>query len=89
MAVTTAPDGETIYDFGQNFAGVIRISLQGSAGQVITVRHAEILNPDGTLNTTFLRSAKATAAYTCPGRPSRPTARVSPIWASAMRESRA
>ena len=65
VAVTTAPDGETIYDFGQNFAGVIRISLQGSAGQVITVRHAEILNPDGTLNTTFLRSAKATATYTC------------------------
>ena len=29
------------------------------------MRHAEILNPDGTLNTTFLRSAKATAAYTC------------------------
>lgn len=29
------------------------------------MRHAEILNPDGTPNTTFLRSAKATATYTC------------------------
>lgn len=65
MAITTAKDGEVIYDFGQNFAGVIHMKLNGKAGQVITVRHAEILNPDGTLNTTFLRTAKATATYTC------------------------
>lgn len=56
VAVTTAPDGEVIYDFGQNFAGVIRMKLNGKAGQVVTVRHAEILNPDGSLNTTFLRT---------------------------------
>lgn len=65
MAITTAKDDEVIYDFGQNFAGVIHMKLNGKAGQVITVRHAEILNPDGTLNTTFLRTAKATATYTC------------------------
>lgn len=65
VAVTTAKDGEVIYDFGQNFAGVIHMKLNGKAGQVITVCHAEILNPDGTLNTTFLRTAKATATYTC------------------------
>ena len=65
MAITTAKDGEVIYDFGQNFAGVIHMKLNGKAGQVITVRHAEILNPDGTLNTTFLRTAKATATYIC------------------------
>ena len=65
VTVTTAPDGETIYDFGQNFAGVVRMKIHGKAGQVVTVRHAEILNPDGSLNTTFLRTAKATATYTC------------------------
>ena len=65
VAVMTAPDGETIYDFGQNLAGVVRIKFTGKAGQVVTVRHAEILNPDGSLNTTFLRTAKATATYTC------------------------
>ncbi|KAB8286630.1 Alpha-L-rhamnosidase protein [Bifidobacterium ramosum] len=59
-------DGEIIYDFGQNFAGVVRLDIaNAAAGQTITVRHAEILNPDGTLNTTFLRTAKATATYTC------------------------
>lgn len=59
------PDGTLIYDFGQNFAGVVDLKLNGKRGQVITVRHAELLNPDGTLNTKFLRTAKATAVYTC------------------------
>jgi alpha-L-rhamnosidase len=59
-------DGTTIYDFGQNFAGVISLNIKSAkAGQVITVKHAEILNPDGTLNVAFLRTAKATATYTC------------------------
>lgn len=58
-------DGLLIYDFGQNFAGVVELTLRGKRGQVVTVRHAEILNPDGSLNTTFLRTAKATATYTC------------------------
>lgn len=65
VAMTAGPDGEIIYDFGQNFAGVIRLTLNGKAGQTVTVRHAEILNPDGSMNTTFLRTAKATATYTC------------------------
>ncbi len=54
-----------IYDFGQNMAGVVQMKLNGKQGQVVTVRHAEILNPDGSLNVTFLRTAKATATYTC------------------------
>ncbi|MDC7287526.1 glycoside hydrolase family 78 protein [Blautia schinkii] len=54
-----------VYDFGQNFAGVIELTLQAKKGQKVIVRHAEILNPDGTLNTQFLRTARATAAYIC------------------------
>ncbi|HHV09341.1 MAG TPA: family 78 glycoside hydrolase catalytic domain [Clostridiales bacterium] len=57
--------GGLIYDFGQNFAGVVNLRIRGRAGQLITVKHAEILNPDGTLNTTFLRTAKACATYIC------------------------
>lgn len=56
---------ELIYDFGQNFAGIVNLKIQGQFGQIITVRHAEILHKDGTLNTDFLRSAKATITYTC------------------------
>ena len=56
-----------VYDFGQNFAGVVQLKLRGKRGQKVTVRHAEILKPDGTLNTAFLRTAKATAVYICEG----------------------
>lgn len=58
-------DDMLIYDFGQNFAGVVELKINGKRGQVITVKHAELLNPDGTLNVKFLRTAKATAVYTC------------------------
>lgn len=56
---------ELIYDFGQNFAGVVRFSVNGKNGQKITVRHAEILTKDGKLNTAFLRSAKCELTYIC------------------------
>ena len=56
---------ELIYDFGQNFAGVVDLVIDGHDGQTVTVRHAEILKPDGTLNTDFLRTAKATLTYVC------------------------
>lgn len=59
------PSGPLIYDFGQNFAGVVELKLKGKRGRVVTVKHAEILNPDGTLNTQFLRTAKAAVTYTC------------------------
>ena len=65
VSCTPLPDGQLIYDFGQNFAGVVELKLKGKRGQTVAVRHAEILNPDGTLNTAFLRTAKATATYTC------------------------
>ncbi len=67
ISCNTLADGTLIYDFGQNFAGVVRMELNGQEGQVVTVRHAEILNPDGSLNVSFLRTAKATATYTCRG----------------------
>ena len=64
IAVTTAPSGETIYDFGQNLAGVIQMELDGTAGQVITIRHAEVLH-GGELFAKPLRTAKAQIVYTC------------------------
>lgn len=56
--------GEVIYDFGQNFAGVVNAKLQGKRGDKVVFRHAEILQ-NGTLCTAPLRSAKATATYFC------------------------
>lgn len=55
----------TIYDFGQNHAGVLRLKVKASKGTFITVRHGEILNEDGSLFTTNLRKAKQTLTLIC------------------------
>lgn len=55
---------ETIYDFGQNFAGVVNLKIQGKQGQKIIIRHAEVLH-NGDLCVKSLRTAKATATYIC------------------------
>lgn len=62
VSCTKAPSGEMIYDFGQNFAGVIHAKINGKQGQTIVFRHAEILFEDE-LFVKSLRTAKATATY--------------------------
>ncbi len=52
-----------IVDLGQNIAGWVRLRARGAAGTRVVLRHAEILNPDGTLYTANLRSARATDTY--------------------------
>ena len=59
----TECDGKTILDFGQNFAGIVEIDPQYLDGETLTIRHGEILNPDGSLYTANLRKAKATIVY--------------------------
>lgn len=54
-----------IFDFGQNFAGVISFTINGKKGQRLLFRHSEVLNSDNTLQTSFLRSAKARVEYIC------------------------
>jgi len=57
-------DGRTRLDGGQNLSGWVRLVVQGRAGDVVTVRHAEVLEPSGDLHVKALRSAKATDVYT-------------------------
>ena len=59
--------GVFIYDLGQNIAGCVRLAVNGQAGTRIQLRHAERLNPDGTLYTENLRRAKATDVYILKG----------------------
>ncbi len=55
-----------IFDFKQNFAGIVRLHIKDAKkGAKILVKHAEILQPNGDLNTLFLRSAKARFEYIC------------------------
>ena len=59
--------GVWVLNYGQNFAGVPRLTITGEKGQKITLRFAERLNPDGTIYTTNLRGARATDTYMCKG----------------------
>jgi alpha-L-rhamnosidase len=67
VSVKEVRPGVFIYDLGQNIAGWMRITLSAPAGTCVTLRHAERLNPDGTLYTENLRRAKATDVYICKG----------------------
>ena len=53
----------TILDFGQNFAGFLEIDPAHMNGDMLKLRHGEILNGDGSLYTTNLRKAKAETVY--------------------------
>jgi alpha-L-rhamnosidase len=67
-SITTPKPGVYVYDFGQDLAGVARLRVQGAAGTDVRLRFAEILNPDGTLYTENLRTAKATDRYILAGK---------------------
>ena len=57
------------YDLGQNMAGRVRLRLKGPAGATVTLRHAEMLDPDGRLALANLRTARATDHFTLRGDP--------------------
>jgi alpha-L-rhamnosidase len=64
-AITERPDGKFILDMGQNMVGWLTVNrIKGTKGQPVVLRFAETLNPDGSLYTANLRSAKATDIYT-------------------------
>ncbi len=55
VSMTRLPDGKYVFDFGQNFAGVIRIRLRGEPYTEVKIQYSEILNKDNTLNMEYLR----------------------------------
>jgi alpha-L-rhamnosidase len=68
VSVTQASPGVWIFDLGQNFTGWNRLKVTGPAGTVVTMRHGEVLNPDGSLYTGNLRMpGLAVDTYTLAG----------------------
>lgn len=59
--------GVWVYDLGQNFTGWARLKASGPSGTQITLRFAEVLNPDGSVYTDNLRSARCTDRYVLAG----------------------
>ena len=56
--------GRTCTTSGRTWSASSRLTLRGSPGRRVKIRYGEVLNPDGTLYTDNLRSAKATDHYT-------------------------
>jgi len=58
-SVTRVSDSRLIVDFGQNFAGWIRLQARGPAGTEFSFEYAELLHANGELNKDTLRKVKA------------------------------
>jgi len=67
LRLFTTPKGERVLDFGQNIAGWVRFTVQGSAGEKLILRHAEVLDAEGNFYTENLRSARARVEYVLKG----------------------
>jgi len=67
ISMNRLPDGCFVFDLGQNIAGWVRLKVQGDAGTTVRIRHAEILNADGTINPKNYGYAKSIDYYTLKG----------------------
>ena len=67
VSITEPQKGKYVFNMGQNYAGIVQLKVNGNKGQKIEIRHAERLNPNGTIYTTNLRTAAATDVYICKG----------------------
>jgi alpha-L-rhamnosidase len=63
VAMTQPRPGVWVFDMGQNMVGHARVTFRGKRGQVVQIRHAEMLNDDGTIYTANLRGAAETISY--------------------------
>ena len=50
VKATELGPGKTVYDLGQNFAGVPYVRVRGIEGQVLKLTPGELLNPDGSVS---------------------------------------
>jgi alpha-L-rhamnosidase len=67
--ITEPQPGVFVFDFGQNFAGFARLKAKGPSGQAITLKFAEYLKADGSVDQANLRMAKCRDIYTLRGDP--------------------
>ncbi len=65
--ITPRENGKYIVDFGQNFAGIVRLTVKGERGDTVRLRFGEMLHQDGSLMTENLRQARATDTYILSG----------------------
>lgn len=59
------PNGEIVVDFGQEVTGYVEFTIDGKAGQMLTISHGEVLDQNGNFYNANYRSAKAKVTYIC------------------------
>jgi len=62
-SATTIDERTVVYDIGQNLAGWAKLQVTGETGAVVSMRYAESLYPDGTIDQDNLRLAEAKDVY--------------------------
>ncbi|MFZ5829952.1 MAG: family 78 glycoside hydrolase catalytic domain, partial [Planctomycetota bacterium] len=67
LAISEPKPGVFVFDLGQNIAGWCRLKLRAPAGTAVRLRHAEVLQPDGMVYVSNLRTAQATDTYLARG----------------------
>lgn len=68
VSMTQPEPGVYLYDFGQNFAGWVHLTVQGNAGDKILIHYAELKDEKtGMLCPNTNRNAEALDTYTCRG----------------------
>lgn len=65
-SVTEPKPGVFVVDFGQNHAGFLQVDLVGAPGTEVVLRHAEMLDEQGTVYTANLRGAPQVDRVTLP-----------------------
>lgn len=65
LAIFTAPNGQTLVDFGQNLTGYFEIELEASCGDKVSLSVCEELDKNGNFYNENYRDAKARFDYIC------------------------
>src|SRR5207244_10217434 len=67
IGVKKLAPGVVVFDMGQNLVGWCRLTVKGTKGTEVHLRHAETINKDGSLYVANLRNAQAADVYTLKG----------------------
>lgn len=67
IKITNPEPGIFVYDIGQNIAGWVRLKVRGKRGTKVSLKFAEMLYENGTINQENLREAKSEDIYILKG----------------------
>lgn len=66
VEIIITPNGDTIIDFGQNLVGWVKLSVDGNAGDIVLLKHCEILFKEEFYNENY-RAARSELKYILKG----------------------